>query len=169
MADLDNTTNPLKRIGTTALSISDGAGTPLSVSGVFEGGIQFTINGRAYAEARSQGRFKSTPVAVETTDGVSTLEIEGKITTFKGDSNAHVYEMLTRTGNALTAATTGAGDAMLYQVVLTFIQAVQTGAVTQTLTFAYCHCDTLTVTASTEDSVSFSATFTNLENVPTAA
>lgn len=169
MADLDSTI-PLKRIGTTAIVINDGT-TPaaLTVSGIYEGGIQFTINGRAVAEARSQGRYKSTPVLVETTDGVSSLELEGTLTSFKGDSNLHLYELLTGTGNGSAALTTADGDGQTFEIVITFIQAIQSGAATQTLTFAYCHLDTLTITASTEDSVTFSASFTNYENNPTAA
>lgn len=169
MADLDSTI-PLKRIGTTAIVINDGTpSTPLTVSGIYEGGIQFTINGRAVAEARSQGRYKSTPVIVETTDGVSTIELEGMLTSLKGDSNLHLYELLTRTGNGSAAVSTADGDGMCFEIVITFIQAVQSSPATQTLTFAYCHLDTLNITASTEDSVSFTASFTNYENVPTAA
>ena len=169
MADLDSSV-PLKRIGTTALVINDGTNpTALTVSGIFEGGISFTINGRTVVDARSQGRHKSTPVVVETEDGVTALEIEGKLTSFKGSSNIHMYEMLTRTGNAAAAETTGDGDAQLYEVVITFIQSIQSSPATQTLTFAFCHVDSLQITAATDDTVTFSASFTNYENVPTAA
>jgi len=169
MADLDSSL-PLKRIGTTALAISDNTGgTPLSVSGIFEGGISFTIAGRGVVEVTTQGRHTSTPTVVETTDGVSTIEIEGAITSFKGSSNVHMYELLTRTGTAAASVTHGDGDAVLLEIVLTFIQATQSSPPTQTMTFAYCHCDSLEITASTEDVVRFKASFTNYENVPTAA
>jgi len=99
MAALDSST-PLKRIGTTALTLTDGAGSPTSISVIFEGSFSFTTTGRAVIEAMSQGRHKATPVLVETQDQTTSIEFDGYITSFKGSSNSHVYEFLTRTGTA---------------------------------------------------------------------
>ena len=169
MADLDSNL-PLKRIGTTALAITGGASSsPVSVSGTFDGNISFTITGRGVVNVMSQGRHKDKPVIVETTDGVTSLEIEGKITSFKGASNTHMYEVLTRSGTAAAAQTTADGDAQCYEIVITFIQSKQATPALQTMTFKYCHVDSLEITASTEDTVTFKASITNFQNYPVAA
>jgi hypothetical protein len=169
MADLDSST-PLKRIGTTALLIKDGT-TPTanSVSVIFEGSFSATVTGRAVVEATSQGRHKTTPVLVETTSGTVALEFDGHITSLKGASNTHIYEALTRTGTAASWVSTGDGDAYTVEIVATFLESKQTGAATQTLTFAFCHPDSIQIEAGTEDAVRFSASLTDFEDYPTAA
>lgn len=168
MAALDSST-PLKRIGTTALLITDGSSSPNSISVIFEGSFSATINGRAVVEATSQGRHKTTPVVVETTDGTISLEFDGHITSLKGSSNTHVYEALTNTGTASAWEGTADGDAYTLKLTVTFIETKQSGAATQTLVFAHCHPDSVQIDAGTEDGVRFSASFTDFENYPTAA
>jgi hypothetical protein len=169
MADLDSSV-PLKRIGTTALLIEDGT-TPTanSVSVIFEGTFSATVTGRAVVEATSQGRHKSTPVLVETTSGTVALTLDGHITSLKGNSNTHIYEALTRTGTASSWATTGDGDAYMLKITATFVQSKQTTPATQTLVFAYCHPDSIQIGAGPDDAVTFSASFTDYEDYPTAA
>lgn len=168
MAALDSST-PLKRIGTTALTISDGAGSPASISVIFEGSFSFTTNGRAVIEAMSQGRHKATPVLVETQDQTTSIEFDGYVTSFKGSSNSHIYEVLTRTGTAASYVTTADGDGYALKLVVTFLESKASGAATQTLTFNHCHPDSVQIEAGTEDAVRFSASFTCYENTPTAA
>ena len=168
MAALDSST-PLKRIGTTALTLTDGAGSPTSISVIFEGSFSFTTTGRAVIEAMSQGRHKSTPVLVETQDQTTSLEFDGYVTSFKGSSNSHVYEFLTRTGTASALTTTSDGDGFTLKLVATFLESKASGAATQTLTFNFAHCDSVQIEAGTEDGVRFSASFTCYENAPTAA
>jgi hypothetical protein len=169
MADLDSAL-PIKRIGTTAILIEDAtAGTTLKASGVFEGSYSWTITGRTVVEATSQGRHKSVPALVETTDSTVSLEIEGKITSFKGNSNIHIYELLTQSGTAAAVVTTADGDAQAFKITITVIQAKQASPVTQTIVFAYCIVDSLSIEAGADDSISFKASFTDYENYPTPA
>ena len=169
MASLDSST-PLKRIGTTALAVADGT-TPSAntISVIFEGSISFTVSGRSVIEAMSQGRHKTTPVVVETQDQVTTVEFDGYITSFKGSSNTHIYEALTRTSTAASWVTTSDGDGYTVQLTVTYLESKASGAATQTLTFAFAHPDSVQIEAGTEDAVRFTASFTNYENYPTAA
>jgi hypothetical protein len=167
MASLDSST-PLKRIGTTALAVADGT-TPTanSISVIFEGSISFTVSGASVIEATSQGKHKTTPVVVETQDQVTSIEFDGYITSFKGSSNTHIYEALTRTGTASSWKTTSDGDGYCVKLTVTYLESKATSPSTQEVVFAFAHPDSVQIEAGTEDAVRFSASFTNYENYPT--
>lgn len=137
MAVLDSS-EPLVYAGAAAIAINDGTTpTALTVSIIFEGTFSWSRTGRTVTEARTRGRRKSTPVLIEGEDNDITISLSGKVTSYLGDSNTHVYEALHRSGNASSWVKTGGGNAHTFELVFTAL-APDSGGTTQTLTFPVC-------------------------------
>jgi len=143
MAVLDSSV-PQAFHGATAIRVYDGTGTPLEVSVKFEGSITWTETGRTVNEALSRDRRKSTPVLMEAGDNDITISISGKITSYLGDSNTHIYEALRRSGNAVVWVKTAAGNAHSFDIDFTSLAGDGSGT-NQTGTFPYCHLASLKV------------------------
>jgi len=166
MAVLDSST-PLKPQSGTLFVINDGTTpTALTVSGIFQGNFNWTVNGLPSTESLVQNTHQSTPVVTNVGDATVSLTMEGQITSLKGDSNTYPYEALTRTGNAASWVSTAAGDAHCVELVFTVIESSGSSPTTQTITFAYCKLDSIQVTANIDGVLTFSATFTDFENEP---
>lgn len=136
MAVLDSS-EPMVYSGAAAIQLSDGTGTPLTVDIIFEGTFSWTRTGRTITEARTRGRRKATPVLIEGEDNDITISLSGKITSYLGDSNTHIYEALHKDGNASAWVKTGAGNAHSFDLIFTAL-APDSGGTTQTLRFSPC-------------------------------
>jgi hypothetical protein len=149
------------------VQISDGAGTPDTCDLVLSSGtLTFTVEGAPYAEVKHNGKHLSTPAARKTGHGNVTGSISAKVASFKGSSDVTLYEVLTLTGGAASWTSTGNGDKKMVKIVVT----INDGAVSQTITFAYCIFGNVQVNQNGEDGlVTVSADFTDLENAPTVA
>lgn len=169
MAVLDSSA-PMTYSGAAALAVNDGTTpTALTVSITFEGSFSYTETGRTVTEARSRDRRKSTPVLIEGGDNDIEISLSGMITSYLGDSNTHIYEALTKTGNAASWVKTGAGTAHTYELVFTALSGAD-GSTTQTLTFPYCHTASLQIDPNGEGNMhAFEATITCYANRPTVA
>lgn len=169
MADLDSAT-PLKPQSGTAVVINDGTSpSALTLTAIFQGNFNWTVNGKPGVESLNQNTHKSTPVVTEVGDTTVSLTMEGTITSLKGSSNTHVYEALTRTGNASAWVPTNDGDDYCVEIVFTVLESKNSGAASQTITFAYCKLESIQVTANVDNVLTFSASFTDYENAPTIA
>ena len=173
MANLDSSF-PHKFAGAT-LVISDGAGSPASVTVTFkQGTISWTETGRTYTEAREAGRHASVsgkPVLIETDDTDVTGSFTALVTSFKGSSNTHPYEALTFSGNASAWTSTAGGSKTAIKLVLTVDSSGEdsTGG-SQTVTFAYAVPTEVSVDAACGDGLfQLSCSFTDHENRPTLA
>jgi hypothetical protein len=165
MAAIDSTV-PMTHHGATAITITDGSNT---VTIVYTGSFSWTETGRSVTEARDRGRHKSTPVIVETEDNDCAISFTGMITSFLGSSNTHLYEALTRTGNAAAWTSTGVGNAYTYTLTATFLNGEASGG-SQTLTFTPCHTDSLALDGMGADGLmQVDATITAYINRPTVA
>lgn len=152
--------------GASAIVISDGSN---SVTIIFEGTFTWSATGRTKNEARSRGRHKSTPVVTEGEDGDISISMSGKITSYLGSSNTHLYEALTKTGNAAGWTPTADGNAHTYRIVYTSLNGAAAGG-TQTLTFAYCSTDSIDIDTNGDGGhETLEASITDRENLPTPA
>ena len=165
MAALDNVTTPFKfNVGTFTIAGS-GSGESLSITGALT--FSWTRTGRAYQEARNQGRHQSTPVVVETEDGNISLTISGYVTSFLGSSNVHPYEAITHDGNAASWASQSTGGKKTVSITAAPTSAADGGGA-QSIVFNHCANDSCDIDFQGEGSLfTFSATFTDLENDPT--
>ena len=119
----------------TSLVISDGAGTPNTLSvPLVQGTISWSEPGPSESEVRHQGKHLSTPLVNDTDDGDMEITLDIVVPSYKGSSNTHIYEMLTRTGTAAAFTRVGAGNAWTYSMAATFSD----GTNTQVLTFSPC-------------------------------
>ncbi len=169
MADLDNGTTPFKHAVLGAV-LNDGAGTPATITllGV-QGSVTWTETGRVKKEARDRTRHQATPVIIETEDGNVTGSITLHATSFKGSSNTHPYEFITKTGAGASLTSTATGGAHCVELVLTLNSTVDGGG-SQTATFAYCDCSNITVDSTgDEGAFTLSFDFVDYENRPTYA
>lgn len=169
MAALDSSA-PHVFNGAAAISIDDGT-TPaaLTVDIIFEGSFSWTETGRTVTEARTRGRRKSTPVLIESEDNDIEITLSGKITSYLGDSNTHIYEALTKTGNAASWVKTGAGTAHSYTLTFTALSGSD-GSTVQTLTFDPCHTSSLQLNPNGDGGMhEFEATIMCYANRPTVA
>jgi len=168
MAALDSSA-PHTYSGATALRVYDGTGTPLDADIIFEGTFSWTEVGRSVSEARTRDRRKSTPVLIEGGDNDISISMSGKITSYLGDGNTHIYEALRRSGNASAWVKTAAGTAHSFD--LDFVAlAGSDGTTVQTLTFPYCHLASLKVDPAGEGNMhAFEAEIICHANQPTIA
>jgi hypothetical protein len=167
MAANDNATTPHKF--ETSTCVINGGGGGETVTATLVGTVTWSFTGRSYVEARAKGRHQSTPVAVETEDGVVTLTVTGFITSYLGSANVHPYEAMNHTGTAAAWTTTGIGSKKLLELVFTQVGTEDSQA-SQINTFAYCALDSFAVDPKGEDGLTgFTATFTDLENRPTVS
>lgn len=168
MANLDNATTPFKA-NIVSLVISDGAGNSLTLALLQGSVITWTEPGRTAVEARQQGRHQTTPVVVETDDGNVTGSMQLLVSSWKGSSNTHPYEFLTKTGNASGYTSRGVGGAWIYRLVATFDSTVDGGGA-QTATFGYVHTDSIDGDPAGVDGLTaITVNFTDYESRPTFA
>lgn len=168
MSALD-TTIPPGIYDVTAITIADGAGNSVTVP--YIGTLSWTQGRGNWVEARSRGRHASTPVAMKVADGNCAISLSGKATSFYGSSNTHILEALTGTGNAASWTSTGAGTQKMFRLAVTLDTSAASGGGSQTLTWTYGLLDDggLDIQASDEDSVTFAASITALQEAPTVS
>ena len=169
MAALDSSA-PHTFSGATAIRVYDGtAVTPLEVNIIFEGSISWTETGRTITEARSRDRRKSTPVLIAGGDTDITISLSGKITSYLGNSNTHIYEALRKRGNASAWVKTGAGTAHSFDIDFTALSGAD-GSTTQVATFPYCTLNSLQIDPNGDGNMhSFEAEIICHANEPTWA
>ena len=165
MAVLDSSLTQTSH-GAAYLTIADGGANTITLK--FEGSFSWEETGRSVTEALNRGRHLSTPNVIETGDNNVAVTLDGLITSYLGSSNTHVYEAMKFTGTASSWASTTDGSAKCFRLTYTTIEPNST--TTQTLTFAYCHLDTISIDPRGDDGkTSFSASITDYENQPTVA
>lgn len=151
----------------SSVTVTDGSGSSVSVT--FRGNISWSYGRGEWVEATNGGHHASTPVAMKVRDGNCKISLSGKPTSFLGSSNTHILEALTRTGNAASWTTTGAGTQHMFSLAVTIDTSAATGGGSQTLTWAYCllDADGLSVDAPEGDLLGFTAAITALQEKPT--
>jgi hypothetical protein len=136
MAGLDSPGTPHKLAGAT-LVISDGAGSPASVTATLFGEFQWDTPGPGVVEALLPGgKHQSPPVMIETNDGDCTLSFDALITSYVGSAAVHPLEALTLSGQAsgwtsVTSAANGGAPTLKVQITQT-----HPDGTSQTITFA---------------------------------
>lgn len=166
MAALDSTTEVRVFHGAAAIQLTDGTNT---VTVAFQGEMSWERTGRTVSEARDRNRHKSTPVLTEAEDGNISISLSGKITSYLGSSNAHLYEVLTGTGQAASWTPTANGNAHSFRLIYTSLSSAAAGG-NQTLTFNYCHCESQSINLNGDGGHEMlDASITDYENDPTIA
>lgn len=137
MAALDKNV-PQTYTGAAAIVVKDGSSTPLTAGILFEGSFSWTETGRETSEALNRGRRSTSgpPTIIEGDDGTITLSLSGLIQSYLGDSDTHIYEALTRTGNAAAWVRTANGTAHSYDLDYTSLSGDPSGD-SQLLNFPY--------------------------------
>jgi hypothetical protein len=165
MANLDSTTNVFRYAATTVKVIDGTGGTPLETTCYLkQGELTFSAPGRAYVETREAGRHLATPVTSETEDGNVTGSLTMTITSFKGSSSVHPYEVFT---NNASYVTVGAGSKV--QLKLEVTCTADDDSTTQVATFAYCVFTVESVSFPTDGTCQMTVNFVDHENAPTWA
>lgn len=150
--------------GASAITVTDGAAASVTV--IYEGAFSWEETGRTVTEALNRDRRGATPNIIETGDNTISITLDGLITSYLGDSNTHIYEALTFTGNASGWTSTSNGSADTYTLAYTSLE--PNSGTTQTLTFPFCHTDSISTDPRGDDGkTSFSASITCYANRPT--
>ena len=136
MADLDSSGALPRQL--VSLVFADGAGTPNTFTvPLVQGTLTWSSTGRTVSEAMHQGRHLSTVWLSETADGNVTASLSCIVPSFKGASNVHIYEWITKTGNAAGFTSIAGGDAWSYKMTATVLD--KAGGTSQTLEFTPAH------------------------------
>ncbi len=169
MAALDANKIPFKGAITT-IALADDTGTPNTLTlTLVQGSATWTEPGRAVAEARERGRHLTKPTIVETDDQNVSLSISALVDTVYGNTAVSLREFVTFTNGASAFVSTASGAAPCVKVTLTLNSTVDGGG-SQTVVFAYAHCDELSWDdAGTDGLATVSLTFTDFESRPTYA
>ena len=159
MANLDSTDNVFL-YNKTVVAWTDGTDSVTCI--LKQGALNYVSPGPSFVEVREAGKHLATPIVVETEDGDTTGSITMVITSFKGSSNDHPYEVAT---GAAGWTTTGKGNRKLLTMTVTMTGA-DAAAPVQILTFSHVALVLESVDMPTDGPITMTVNFTAHQNRP---